>query len=219
MHKIQEQLLELSQKYDLKKMGLRQIGRLINVDHPQKVKFHMKKLGLLEGEHKKFRSLIKRPSSKKSKVFFIPIVGLANCGDASVFAESKIENMLPVSSKLISTNHTDHLFAVKAVGSSMNHADINGKSIENGDYVIIDSEDKDAKNNDYVLSIINGLANIKKFIKDDQHNQIILKSESDKFFPPIHIHEDDLDDYIVNGKVIQVVKSFKGDDFRYEPLN
>ena len=219
MHPIQQQLLELSQRYDLKKMGLRQIGRLIGVEHPQKIKFHMQKIGLLEDGKKKRALSIKSPLlGKEKKLLSIPIFGLANCGDATMLAEAKIEGMLPVSSKLIQSNHLDNLFAVKAVGLSMNRSDINGKSINDGDYVIVDSEDKNAKSGDYVLSVINGMANIKRFIEDKENNQIVLQSESDKFFPPIHIHEDELDEYFVNGKVIEVIKQPQENNYHYEPI-
>ena len=219
MHPIQQKLLELSQRYDLKKMGLRQIGRLINIEHPQKIKFHMEKLGLLENGAKKIVPRLKSPLSSNSiakKLLSIPILGLANCGDATMLAEARVEGMLPISSKLIPSSNLANLFAVKAVGFSMNKADINGKSIQDGDYVIVDGEDKDVKSGDYVLSVINGMANIKRFVEDKENRQIVLQSESNKFFPPIHIHEDDLDDYLVNGKVIEVIKRPEEDEYRYE---
>jgi len=221
MHPIQQKLLELSQKFDLTKMGLRQIGRLIEVDHPQKVKFHMEKLGLLDNGKKKRFSSIKSPLSEfpvAKKLLSIPILGLANCGSATMLAEARIDGMLPVSSKLIPSNHLNGVFAVRAVGLSMNRADVNGKTIEDGDYVIVDGEDKNAESGDYVLSVINGMANIKRFIEDKPNKQIVLQSESNKFFPPIHIHEDELDDYLVNGKVIEVIKEPKENETHYEPI-
>ncbi len=221
MHIIQEKLLELSQRYDLKKMGLRQIGRLIGIEHPQKVKFHMEKLGLLDDGKKKRAKNVKSPLSgneEAKKLLSIPILGLANCGDATMLAEARIDGMLPVSHRLIPSNHPDNLFAVKAVGLSMNRANVNGRTIEDGDYVIVDGEDKNVKSGDYVLSVIGGMANIKRFIKDKENNQIVLQSESNKFFPPIHIHVDELDEYLVNGKVIEVIKRPQEDSYRYEPI-
>jgi repressor LexA len=208
IHPIQKQLLELSQRYDLSKMGLRQIGKLIGVEHPQKVKFHLEKIGLIRNGIKKRPVHAKKPLGHSGdNIVSIPILGLANCGDATMIAENKIEGILPVSKKLLPSNHKQSdLFAIKAVGSSMNRADINGKSIEDGDYVIIDNSDRDAHNGDYVLSIISGLANIKRFVEDQENEQIVLESESDKFFPPIHIHKDDLDEYLLNGKVIGIIK-------------
>jgi len=135
-----------------------------------------------------------------------------------MLAEARIDGMLPVSSKLIPSKHPDNLFAVKAIGLSMNRANVNGRTIGDGDYVIVDGEDKNVKSGDYVLSVIGGMANIKRFIKDKENNQIVLQSESNKFFPPIHIHEDELDEYLVNGKVIEVIKRPQEDSYRYEPI-
>lgn len=133
-------------------------------------------------------------------------------------AEDRIEAMLVVSPKMVPVAHFDNLFAVKAVGVSMNRANFNDKTIEDGDYVVVDGQDRDAKTGDYVLSVIGGLANIKKYIEDKIHRQIVLESESDQFFPPIHIHEEDLDDYIVNGKVVEIIKQPVTEELRYEPI-
>ena len=86
----------------------------------------------------------------------------------------------------------------------MNRATIDGKKIENGDYVIVDVDDKNVKNGDIVLSIIDGMANIKRLFVDHENNQVVLMADSTKEFPPIYIHADD--DFMVNGKVIQVIK-------------
>lgn len=221
-HPIQKQLLELSQKYDLEKMGLRQIGKIIGVEHPQKVKFHLEKIGLLKGGRKirpEKRLATVPQTSQDSKVISLPILGLANCGDATMVAESHIEGMLSVSRKLLPKKHSsENLFAIKAVGSSMNRANINGKSINDGDYVIVSRDDMEIKNGDYVLSVISGLANIKRYVEDEKHEQVVLQSESDKFFPPIHIHKEDLDEYFLNGKVVEVIKEPREDKYSYEPI-
>lgn len=219
MNPIQQKIIELSQKHNLKKMGLRHIGRLIGVEHPQTVKYHLKKLGLLDGDKKE------KPEGKKitfpsitQKIISIPILGLANCGNATVFAESRIEGNLTLSQKLLPVKNSDSLFAVRAVGSSMNQANVNGKNIEDGDYVVVDGEDKNVHTGDYVLSVIGGLANIKKYIEDRGQRQIALVSESKQFFPPIYLHEEDLSDYLVSGKVVTVVKETNSEELRYEPV-
>jgi len=219
MNSTQEKLIELSQKHDLKKMGLRHIGRLIGVEHPQVVKYHLKKLGLLDGDKKE------RPENKKNifsavrqNIVSIPILGLANCGDATMFADSRVEGNLTLSRKLLPVKSFSNLFAVRAVGSSMNRSDIDGKNIEDGDYVIVDGEDKNVHTGDYVLSVIGGLANIKKYIEDKTQRQIALVSESSQFFPPIYLHEEDMTDYLVNGKVVSVVKATNSGELQYEPI-
>lgn len=221
MHPTQQKLLELSQQYDLTSMGLRQIGKMIGVEHPQKVKFHLQKIGILDGGTKKpINTARKMPLQPSTSMISIPILGLANCGDAIMIAENRIQGMLPISKRLLPSKRSlDNLFAVKAVGASMNQADVNGKCVQDGDYVIVDSNDRDAKDGDYVLSIIDGLANIKKFVVDMINEQIVLQSESTGYFPPIHIHREDIDNYLINGKVIAVIKSPKNvSELQYTPL-
>jgi len=91
----------------------------------------------------------------------------------------------------------------------MNRADIEGKTIEDGDYVIIDSEQKNPKNGEYVLSIIDDVANIKRYFEDKKNKQVVLLSESRANFLPIYIHPREIPEYLVGGKVIQVIKKPK----------
>ena len=89
----------------------------------------------------------------------------------------------------------------------MNQAQIGTEklSIEDGDYVVVDSSNTSPRNHDYVLSVIDGMANIKKFVQ--RGDQIALISESAHSYQPILIHPDD--NYLVNGVVIQVIKKLK----------
>jgi len=97
------------------------------------------------------------------------------------------------------------LYAIKADGSSMNRAEIKNKRIEDGDYVILDSEDKNAETGDVVLAIIDNKATIKRFIDDRKNRQIVLKADSSFDYEPIYLHPDD--DFLINGKVIGVIKN------------
>ncbi|MCD8563924.1 MAG: S24 family peptidase [Candidatus Pacebacteria bacterium] len=145
-----------------------------------------------------------RKSSLASPFVSIPIVGMANCGPATIFAEQNIENHLKVSSRMLPK--TEGIFAVRADGISMNRAKINDKTIDDGDYLIIDSTYLAPKNKDIVLSIIDEQANIKRFIRNED-GSIVLMSDSTRDFPPIYIHEDD--EFFINGKVIDVIKKPK----------
>jgi phage repressor protein C with HTH and peptisase S24 domain len=86
----------------------------------------------------------------------------------------------------------------------MNRSEVNGKRIEDGDYVIVDSDDRVPHDGDVILSVIDEMTNIKRFHRDRLNKQIALVSDSTHDFPPIYIHEDD--DFFINGKVIQVIK-------------
>jgi len=212
MHKIQEQILKLSAHKDLGKLSLRQIGKLIDEgDYPQKIKHHLLQLeknGLVRINRLGKEIARTKPGlTQNSKLISVPILGSANCGPATIYAEQNIEGYLTISGRLLSKKKD--IFAIKASGYSMNKANISGESIDDGDYVDVDPKYRNIKNGDYVLSVVDGVANIKKYFNDKQNKRIILLSESSASFSPIFIHYDDMDNYLVNGKVIQVIKKPK----------
>lgn len=218
MHNIQQKILALAEKKNLGNFTLREIGGFVGETSPQKIKHHLQQLekrgfiNINKMEHiittTKQQNATVNSILKNAKLISIPILGAANAGPAMVFANSNIEGYLRVSSTLLEHQHLAHrLFALKVDGPSMNMAYIRGKKIEDGDYVIIDSEDREAANDDIVLSVIEGMANIKKYYVDKENNQILLMSESTHDFPAIHIHESD--EFAINGKVIGVIKTPK----------
>lgn len=206
MHQIQEKLLELSKKLSLKGKSLREIGDLVGVtNQPQKIKHHLAQL-----EKKGFIDLlgggsnVRRVEKSTGGLIPVPILGTANCGEASMFADDNIEGYLKVSPTMLKKKN--NIFAIRATGFSMNKANVNGESIDQGDFVIVDSENKNPNSGDYVLSVIDGVANIKKINIDEKRKQIVLLSESSKDYSPIYIHAEDSDCYYVGGKVLQVIK-------------
>ena len=206
MHTIQHKILKLAQERDLSPYTLRQIGQLVGEEHPQKVRHHLgqlakKDLLRIDKKNKKIE-LVKPGMMQTVGLWAIPIVGSASCGAATIFADQNIEGFLRISRKLLKRGRG--FFAIRAVGDSMNRANVAGKNIEEGDYVIINSEDKAVKDGDYVLSIIDESANIKKYKEDRKNKQVVLVSESTKDHPPIFIHPDDK--FIINGKVVQIIK-------------
>lgn len=209
MHSIQEKLLKLIDQKILSDMTLRDIGKLIGEPLPQKIKHHLEQLekrGFINYDKKnKNISRIKTNSKSSSLFISVPVIGAANCGPATIFANENIEGYLKISKNIL--NKFKNIFAIKAQGLSMNKSNINGMSIEDGDYLIIDSDYRSPKNGDVVLSVIDDMANIKKYIFDEENNQIVLVSQSTKDIPPIYVHEDD--SFMVNGKVIQVIKKPK----------
>ena len=208
MHKTQRAILDLSIKRDLSGLKLREIGELVGEPHPQKIKHHLdqlKKKGFLgKSGNKEKTGIVPKDALRSIEMSAIPILGSANCGEAVLSANEMLEGYLNVSKSLVRMK--PGMFALKAKGSSMDHADVSGNAIENGDYVIIDPSSREPKNGDYVLSVINGAANIKKFMIDRDHNRVLLVSESGGEYLPIIIHLDDGPDYFVNGKVVFVIK-------------
>jgi len=217
MHTIQEKLLEIAKTKNLALFSLREIGTFIGETSPQKIKHHMgqlEKRGLLNID--KVKGIIKNTRNNWGKkiskgqgtLLSIPILGYVSAGPATAIAEENIEGFLRISESLVRPRPASHvLFALRVKGPSMNKAMIEKKKIEDGDYVIVDTTDRNPKNGDIVLSIIDGMANIKRFFLDEENKQIILISDSNQDFPPIYIHRND--NYMINGKVVQVIKKPK----------
>lgn len=209
MHNIQEKLLQVMQNKNLNGMTLREIGEMIGEKFPQKVKHHLDQLqkrGLVKIDKTK-KTIMKSIGGaiENTQLISIPIVGSANCGPATIFANENIEGYLKISKTIL--RKFKNIFAIRAQGLSMNRAMVNGNTIEDGDYLLVDSDQTSPSNGDIVLSVIDDMANIKKYVWDEANNQIVLVSESTKDIPPIYIHEDD--SFMINGKVIQVIKKPK----------
>jgi len=210
MHKTQLKILEIKAKKNIEKMSLRELGNEIGVIHPQVVLYHLtqlRKRGLLQKNSKDIIEKLRKNSEDSQNLLVdIPILGTANCGIATLLANEVLEGYLKISSKLVPKN-IEGLFILKADGDSMNKAKINGKNIEEGDYLLIDSNEATPKRGDYILSVIDGCANIKKFEFDKNNQRIVLTSESTKNYPPIYIHP--ADDYLINGLVVSVIKRYE----------
>lgn len=208
MHTIQQKLLRLVDTSNLGVLSFRDIGKIMDNVHPQLVKHHLEQLEKKKlikwDKNKKTITRVNPNAVTNSDFVVIPILGSANCGDAKIFAEERIEGHIKISTKLLK-NKRD-IFAIRAVGSSMNRANIDGKSIEDSDYVIVDPNENNISNDDYVLSVIDDVANVKKITFDPDHDQIVLSSESSNSYPPIYLHGSEASKYLVNGKIIQVIK-------------
>jgi len=133
----------------------------------------------------------------------IPILGLASAGSPTVFAEQNIEGYLKISKKL---TRNRKVFAVRIVGDSMNLISVNGKRIREGDFVLIDSTIRNFNNGDNVLVVIDGLATIKKFRKIDNKIIGLFPSSTNEKHKPIYLTPED--NFIINGKVIDVLRMF-----------
>lgn len=215
MNPYQHKLYQLIQAQDLGKLSLRQIAGLIGADNkPQIVKHHLlqlEKAGLIQlnldaGIIKAIKQGYVKGATK-SMLYSIPLYGAANCGPANIIAEDRIEGYLKVSSRML-PRIKQNLYALKADGPSMNLAKIRDEvTIEDGDFVIVDSTYRSPKDGDIVVAVIDGMATIKRYRVDKENQQILLVAESTEKFLPIFIHEGD--DFLVSGKVVDVIKKPK----------
>jgi SOS-response transcriptional repressor LexA len=212
MHKIQAELLNLIKHQNMGALSLRQIAKLVGVENkPQIVKHHLQQLekdgliqlNLSEGIIKPTdRGFIR--SAASSLFYSLPIVGMANCGPATIFADERVEGYLKVSAGLLPRKKQD-LFVLIAEGPSMNKAEVRpGLTIESGDFVVVDSSCSSPKNGDIVVAVIDGMGTIKRYKKDKERGYIILEADSTEKFHPIFIHEGD--DFVISGKVVDIIK-------------
>jgi repressor LexA len=214
MHETQAQLLTLiksRKKADLGVHSLRQIAKFIGQEgKPQVVKYHLgqlEKAGLIQLDLAKgVIKPVKRGFAEgvKSVFYSIPIVGSANCGPQTIFAEERTEGYLKVSSTLLPKRRQD-LYALVASGSSMNKAKVRGNlTIEDGDFVIVDKAQMTPKDGDIIVAVIDGMATIKRYKLDREEERILLEADSTESYTPIMIHPED--DFQISGKVIDIIK-------------
>lgn len=92
-------------------------------------------------------------------IFSIPLYGLASCGEALAYADDGADDFLQLSKSLFHRAEPEKLFAVKALGDSMDKDGIN-----DGDYVIFEKTESDGDfEGKIVVAVINGMATIKRY--------------------------------------------------------
>jgi repressor LexA len=130
----------------------------------------------------------------------IPILGYANAGTPLVLAQEENLGVLQLDPALI--DKTDqNLFALIVKGDSMNMRNINGKPLDDGQYLIV-HRDAEYGDGDVVVAIVDGCATVKNIKKEN--GLFILYPQSNN---PIHrpIYLNSKSDTMINGKVIMVL--------------
>lgn len=211
MHRLQKLLLDMIKTGEITgSHSLRKIAELIGAKNmPQVAKYHLQQLekeGFIQVNlDENILRLVKKGfnMATKSPLYTLPVYGSANCGPATIFAEQNIEGYLKVSSGLLPKSRKG-LFVLRASGASMNRAQIQGKTIEDGDFVLVDSNYKNFKTGDVVVAIIEDMATIKRYRYDKVHERILLEADSTQKYLPIILHEED--NFLINGKVTDIIK-------------
>ena len=211
MNDTQAQLLTLARTTNLGKSSLRQIAKWVGQEgKPQMVKYHLRKLEQMGFLQLNLDKHIIKPVKKgfvdkaKSLFYSLPIVGAANCGPATLFTDGRIEGSLKVSAKMLPYRKSD-LYVLIADGHSMNKAEVRkGVTIEDGDFVVVDSSQTAARNGDIVVAVIDGMATIKRYTLEIEERRIVLEAESTEEYFPIYLHAGD--NFMISGKVVDVIK-------------
>ena len=131
----------------------------------------------------------------------IPVFGAASAGAATMFADQYVEGYLRVSKRLVKDHN---VFAVQVSGTSMNRAKVNNKTIQNGDFILVDADVKEYHNGDRVLVVIDGLATVKTYRSVDGKTIALLPESTDEKHQPIFLTPED--NFVINGRVVDVLK-------------
>jgi len=148
----------------------------------------LEKKEIIKRDGKRKIYLVKNNSYANLKnIFSIPVYGLASCGEALAYANDDVDGYLQLSKSLFPKAKANKLFAVKALGDSMDK-----DNIDDGDYVIFEKyENQGDLEGKIVVVVINGMATIKRFKKVEKGLIGLFPNSSNSFHQPIYIHEND----------------------------
>lgn len=145
------------------------------------------------------KDLLKRDRAKKiylvendnyanlKNIFSIPMYGLASCGEALAYADGNVDGYLQISQSLFRKADPAQLFAVKALGDSMDKDEIN-----DGDYAVFEKcEGKQDYEGKIVVAVINGMATIKRYKKLPHGIIGLFPNSNNKIHQPIYLDESD----------------------------
>lgn len=207
---LQTDIMRLAQTRDLSTMTYREMAKIIDIEHPYSVQQAVNRLinkGLLMKNKNTGTILPTTGNNSRTPLLSIPVLGKVSCGPATELAEDYPSNFVSVSPSIAQIRKPEITFALIAAGDSMSNAHINGKSVDDGDYVIVEKRQwGEASDGDYIVSRFNDMSNLKKIRMDRENNRIILLSESTYDQPPIIIATEDIEHYAIEGVAIDVVK-------------
>jgi len=149
----------------------------------------LEKKDLVKRDKKKKLYLVENNSfANLRNIFSIPVYGLASCGEALAYAEDNVDGFLRISQSLFRKVDSAKLFAVKALGDSM---DKNG--VNDGDYVIFEKYENGGEELEgkIVVAVINGMATIKKYKKVSDDIIGLFPHSTNTIHQPIFIHSND----------------------------
>ena len=146
------------------------------------------------------KDLVKRDKKRKiylvennnfanlKNIFSIPVYGLASCGEALAYAEDNVDGFLRISQSLFRKVDSAKLFAVKALGDSMDK-----DGVRDGDYVIFEKYENGGEELEgkIVVAVINGMATIKKYKKVSADIVGLFPHSTNTLHQPIFIHSND----------------------------
>lgn len=168
---------------------------------------HLEELGIEVGSLKgtmqviealEKKDLVKRDENKElflvendnysnfENIFSMPMYGLASCGEALAYADGNVDGYLQISKSLFRRDDPANLFAVKALGDSMNK-----EGIGDNDYVVFEKTEAGDYEGKIVVAVINGMATIKRYKKLPHGIIGLFPQSTNKIHQPIYLDETD----------------------------
>jgi SOS-response transcriptional repressor LexA len=139
-------------------------------------------------ENKKLYLIENESYGNAQNIFSVPLYGLASCGEALAYADDSVaDDFLQISKNLFHKTEPKKLFAVKALGDSMDKEGIN-----DGDYVIFEkAEGQSDLEGKTVVAVINGMATIKKYKNMGKGVIGLFPHSTNEVHHPIYLSESD----------------------------
>jgi repressor LexA len=139
-----------------------------------------------------------KPLSHGVQTRAVPIVGRVPAG-SPMFAEENIDGWIQLPSAL-ATPASDRFFLLTVRGTSMNRALVKGRTIDDGDLILVRCQPT-AHSHDVVVGLVDGEATVKRMITAPGY--LVLRPESkDKAHREIVVERD----FRILGKVTHVFK-------------
>lgn len=198
LHPKQCALLKLLKKDGFESLSLREIGNLIDVDHPQKVAHHLNRLERKGYLRRNFSTgqleILENPVGD---VVYFPFYGMAQCGPNGLMAEENLVERIPLPTKALGIVSEENMFLVRARGKSME------PRIKEND-LILARKQNNADDHSICVVIHNEVPKIKEFFRGDQKTSF-LKSFNDNY--PLEIIKEGEDELEIVGVVKNIISN------------
>jgi repressor LexA len=131
----------------------------------------------------------------------VPILGYANAGIPMVVAEEENLGVLKIDRNMLGKKN--NLFSLIIKGDSMDLAKIDGETLGDSKYIVV-QKDAEFEDGDIVVAIIDNCATVKRF-KRAKNMIILYPDSSNPLNQPIYIDRNT--EGLINGKVIKVLEN------------
>jgi repressor LexA len=198
MHEIQKKLLELIKENQEKKLGIRELQRMLGLKYPASVSHHLQQLEKKDYIRKSAinPSIFHLIEKKEDNFFNIPFYGKAQCGTNGRLLENNPEKFIKIPKDFLFIKNDKNLIAVKAKGDSMEPKISNNA-------LIIAKNDSSIQNNDIIVCTYENEVLVKKY-KEYPNNIYVLESFNPKFEPR---YINNINEFFPVGKVIHILNT------------